>query len=341
MKFDYPKHQSILLQILKEIYSDTALGPYLGFKGGTAAQLFYGLDRHSVDLDFDLLEENKETEVFEKIRNIIASYGRITESRPKHFSLLNVISYAPGAPQIKVEISRRNFGSQYTVKTLLGISMLVMVEADMFAHKMMAMVERIIKTSRDIFDVNFFQKNQWKINKTIVEGRSGMSFKETLEKGIALLEKLNNKNILDGLGELLSESQKDWARAKLKEETISLLRLSLEGLEKIDTLAPYTPTDLESIKSLLNEKFFRDTQFSCKELSIKKDKVFWEENGSEEESYGYQIECVFLQAGKEVRLHQIPPMNSKIEVEKVAHRIAFAVWGELDQSKTSQLWKNL
>src|SRR3989344_3693218 len=138
MTLDYSKHKAILLQILKDIYSDASLAPHLGLKGGTAALLFYDLNRNSVDLDFDLLDETREVEVFEKLQKITASYGTITDSRIKHFNLLNIISYAPGAQQIKVEVSRRNFGSKYELKTILGISMLVMVEEDVFANKLMA-----------------------------------------------------------------------------------------------------------------------------------------------------------------------------------------------------------
>jgi hypothetical protein len=36
---------------------------------------------------------------------------------------------------------------------------------------------------------------------------------------------MDNKHILDGLGELLSDSQKDSARAKLKADTIFLLKV--------------------------------------------------------------------------------------------------------------------
>ena len=52
-------HKNVLVQILLAIYSDTTISPYLGFKGGTAAYLFYNLERFSVDLDFDLLDETK------------------------------------------------------------------------------------------------------------------------------------------------------------------------------------------------------------------------------------------------------------------------------------------
>ena len=237
MTLNYSIHKNIQLQILKEIYTDTTIAPLLGFKGGTAALMFYDLNRFSVDLDFDLfapggtegLDKNKEKEVFEKILNIAKSYGEIRESRIKRYNLLIILSYDPKAQNIKIEVNRRVFGSRYELKTLLGISMLVMVREDMFANKLMAMYERVGKTSRDVFDVYFFVKNNWPINKEIVEKRASMSYKETVEKCIELLEKMNNWNILDGLGEFLTESQKDWARAKLRDETIFLLKARLES----------------------------------------------------------------------------------------------------------------
>lgn len=229
MTLDYLKHKNIMLQILKDIYSDTSLSPHLGFKGGTAALLFYDLNRNSVDLDLDLLDETKESEVFEKLQKITASYGTIIDSRIKRFNLINVISYTFGAQKIKVEVNRRNYGSRYEVKTLLGISMLVMTKEDMFAHKLMAMLERVGKTSRDVFDVYFFSKKNWEINIDIVEQRAQMPFKEVLVKCIKLLENMDNRHILDGLGELLTDSQKDWVRAKLRDETIFQLKLKLES----------------------------------------------------------------------------------------------------------------
>ena len=225
MTLIYAKHKNILLQILKDIYSDTSIAPHLGFKGGTAAMMFYNLPRYSIDLDFDLLDETKEKEVFEKINQIIGAYGNITESYIQNNNLKNVVSYEANTQQVKVEVNLRRFGSRYEIKTYLGISMLVMVEEDMFAHKLMAMIERIGKTSRDIFDVQYFAKNNWPINKKIVEERSQLSFKETLEKAIKQLEEIDNKHILDGLGELLTDSQKDSARAKLKSDTIFLLKV--------------------------------------------------------------------------------------------------------------------
>ena len=85
-------HKNILIKILKDIYTDRSLGPFLGFKGGTAAYLFYDLDRFSVDLDFDLLDEAKEQEVFEKVENIVKEYGIIKEKRNKRHTLFMLLS---------------------------------------------------------------------------------------------------------------------------------------------------------------------------------------------------------------------------------------------------------
>jgi len=71
MTLDTSTHKTILFQILKDIYSNTIIAPFLGFKGGTAALMFYGLDRFSVDLDFDLLDESKEEYVFEKVIQLV------------------------------------------------------------------------------------------------------------------------------------------------------------------------------------------------------------------------------------------------------------------------------
>ena len=107
--------------------------------------------------------------------------------------------------------------------------MKVMVREDMAAHKLCAMYERIGKTNRDIFDVYFFLKNSWPINKQIVENRTGMTYKEFLQKNIDLLERATDRNILSCIGELLDEKQKDWVKSKLRAETIFLLRLALES----------------------------------------------------------------------------------------------------------------
>ena len=175
------------------------------------------------------MDESKEEVVFERVTKVIGKYGTVRESNRKRFGLFFALSYEDNARHVKVEISRRQFGSRYEVKTYLGVSMLVMVPDDMFAHKLMAMHERIGKTSRDIYDVWFFLQHRFPVNQGIVRERSGMPFDEFLQICIERLEKMSNRHILDGVGELLTPSQKDWAKAKLRDDTISLLKLRLGG----------------------------------------------------------------------------------------------------------------
>ena len=227
MILNYSQHKNILFKILKDIFFDLEISPYLGFKGGTAALFFYNLDRKSVDLDFDLLDESKKDVVFLKIEEIIKRYGEIKENQKKRFTLLFIASYDASSQNIKIEINTRDFGSSYEIRDLFGISMRVMTKEDMFAHKLMAMYERVGRANRDIYDVYFFAKQGWPINKRIVEERSNMPFLDFLKKCIVKLEKMNDKYILDGLGDLISESQKDWVRAKLKQETVIYLKMIL------------------------------------------------------------------------------------------------------------------
>ncbi|MFZ2202468.1 MAG: nucleotidyl transferase AbiEii/AbiGii toxin family protein [Microgenomates group bacterium] len=227
MNLEVSRHQTILFQILKNLYSDVTISPFLGFKGGTAAVMFFGLDRFSIDLDFDLLDETKENLVFQRVTEIVKKYGSLKESHLKRFNLFYLLSYEDTARNIKIEINRRQFNSKYEIKTYLGISMLVMTKEDTFAHKLMALYERIGKTSRDIYDVWFFLQHRFPINQTIVEKRSGLSSKSVLRKCIQQLEKLPDKNILRDLGELLTLKQKKWAKQNLKSETIALLKFRL------------------------------------------------------------------------------------------------------------------
>lgn len=175
------------------------------------------------------MDETKKDQVFEKIELIARNYGKIKEHRKKRYNLFLLLSYEDEAPNIKIEINRREFGSKYEVKSYLGISMKIMVREDMFAHKLVAMYERIGAANRDIYDVWFFLEKDWPINKEIVEKRTEMSFRDFLQKCIEALEKLPDRSILAGMGELLDAKQKDWVRAELKAETIFQLKLKLEN----------------------------------------------------------------------------------------------------------------
>ena len=226
------KHRNKLLEILKDIYNDPELRTTLGFKGGTAAMLFYDLPRLSVDLDFNLLKLGKEDQVFEKVKGILEKHGELREARKKRYTLFFLISYEWGEVNIKVEISRRESFSGFEPKNYMGITMLVMKQADMAAGKLSAIITRKKPAMRDVFDSWFFLENHWPVNEKVFEQKTGMSLEKGLKIIIKQIEGIRRNEILQGLGELITEGQKNWAREKLVEETVFQLRLLQEVYKK-------------------------------------------------------------------------------------------------------------
>jgi predicted nucleotidyltransferase component of viral defense system len=219
------QHKFKLVQILKDFYSDIELSNYLGFKGGTAMLFFYDLPRFSVDLDFDLLDSGKEDFVFQQVRRILLKHGTIFDEAKKFYGLIIVLDYGFGERKLKVEISKSIFNNRYEVKNFLGINMKVMVQEDMFAHKLCALLDRNVVANRDIFDCWFFLKNQTPLNKDIVESRMGMPLNVYLQKCISHLESMSDKGLLQGMGELMEEEMKKFVRQKMRSEVIGLLKL--------------------------------------------------------------------------------------------------------------------
>ncbi len=101
-----------------------------------------------------------------------------------------------------------------------------MVQRDMAAHKLMAMYNRLGKANRDIYDVWFFLQKQWPINSNIIETLMDMSYQDFLNEVIEALEKYDDRDILTGLGELLTVDQRKWVQKNLKAETLFLLKLA-------------------------------------------------------------------------------------------------------------------
>ena len=225
---DVNRHKLLLIQILKDIYSNVELGPSLGFKGGTAMMLFYNLPRFSVDLDFNLIYPERQDFVFEQVRSLLLKYGKIADEALKFYGPVLVLDYGVGERKLKVEISNRAFDNRYEVKNFLGINMIVMAEPDMFAHKICALLDRNTLTNRDIFDSWFFLQKHTPINTKLVEARMQMPFTDYLQQCIDKLESMSDKGLLQGLGELMDDGIKAFVKTKLRTETISLFRFYKE-----------------------------------------------------------------------------------------------------------------
>lgn len=231
-------HKTNLTNILIDIFKNSFIGPLLGFKGETAALLFYNLPRFSVDLDFDLIVDLKKDspelkEFIDKITSVLSAKFEIKDQSTKYNTLFWLVSYGDGLSNIKVEVSTRdNPYNHYNLIPFYGTTIRVIDLKDMIAHKLVAVTERGTLASRDLFDIHYFlglpQASQ--INYQIIKHRTGKNPKEFYISLLKYLDKINSKSILSGLGEVLTDSQKDWAKAKLIIEIKGLI------LRQIDLL---------------------------------------------------------------------------------------------------------
>ena len=223
------QHRMHLTGILLDIAKDSGLNSSLGFKGGTAVMLFHNLPRFSVDLDFDLI--GKKGEVVERMTQLLGKKYRIKDQSIKWNTVFWLLSYKEGQAHIKVEVSTRdNPFNHYEMKQYYGAGIRVLRLSDMIAHKLVALSERIDKAKRDLFDAHYFlsSPSATEINYEIIKDRTGKTPREFYESLLTVVEKIENKNILDGLGELLTEAQKDWARVKLKNELMGLIQRNID-----------------------------------------------------------------------------------------------------------------
>jgi predicted nucleotidyltransferase component of viral defense system len=220
------KHQLIMAQILKDIYSDIFLASILGFKGGTAAFMFYDLPRFSVDLDFDLLDDSQENRdlVFEKVKKIISHYGEIKDEQKKFATIFFSLSYMTGVHQIKVEINCRKTGASFEMKNYFGIPLRVSRKDSMFSSKLVALMKRKEFAARDLFDVYLFLKNIWDTDPKVFSTYGIASEKEYIRECISFIENIPENTLLNDLGELIDEKQKEFVKTGIKKETIFLLK---------------------------------------------------------------------------------------------------------------------
>jgi predicted nucleotidyltransferase component of viral defense system len=224
------KHQLIMGKILRDIYSDISVSSLLGLKGGTATYFFYGLPRFSVDLDFDILSEDEDDKkiVYNKILEIIKKYGIIKDSYIKKYTIFALLSYSDMDSNIKIEINTKNqiknIKSKYELKKYLGISMIVAKKEYLFAGKISALTMRTKTAMRDIYDINYFAKNNWDIDEEAVKSISNRDKKEQLLLYLEVIEKIKDNEIMTGLGELVKEEEKEWIRKDLREETIFMIK---------------------------------------------------------------------------------------------------------------------
>jgi predicted nucleotidyltransferase component of viral defense system len=236
MKLDKDEHRRIMLKILEEISTDSLLVNNLGFKGGTACYFLYGLDRFSVDLDFDLLDKDKEGVARERLLKLLSGYGSVkTKTSIK-------LKYSGEYQALKIDLSTRyenNTLNTYVVKDVVsGLSLKVLKKEDIFAHKLIAVINRSSSiansdkfiANRDLYDIYFFFKQGWRFNEKIIEKQSGKKVEEYLQDVRDFIEKnTKNLNVVERLGELVDDDKRLWLKENLKTEVLKQLAMEMKA----------------------------------------------------------------------------------------------------------------
>ncbi len=212
--FELDRHKRVLTEILIDIIKQ--LNGKVIFKGGTAAMMFYNLSRMSLDLDFDLLEELSEEEI-DNLKIVIKKHGEIKESKNKRFTLFFLLDYEANYPNIKLEFNRRLWkNNSYETVWLLGVEIKVADKKTMFSNKLVALSERRALAARDLFDVHYFLKLDYPLSEELIKERTDKTLIEYLEYlKKFIIKNYSSKNVLQGLGKILDESQKNWAKTTL------------------------------------------------------------------------------------------------------------------------------
>lgn len=224
---DVTKHEIVMKKILSDIYSHSSLRANLGFKGGTCLYFFYNLNRFSTDLDFNLLSDSLDAD---ELAKILSKHLEIAEQREKHFTWFWQGSYSTGSHRIKIEISKRDYPDTYITKDFYGLSLTTMSPDCMFAHKLCAISDRKTLQNRDLYDAWFMFDNNFLFNEEIIRIRTGKSTKDYFQDLINYIQKERTiqNSILDGLGEVLNQTEKDWVKTQLLPKLLFELKVRSE-----------------------------------------------------------------------------------------------------------------
>ena len=226
-------HKAWLCRILTGIADDPFLAENLGFKGGTCAAMRGILDRFSVDLDFDLLDVQKNKEVQKHLEAVFKRLGLEVKDHskkvPQYF-----LKYPNKQGQRNTVQFDVNFpaprSSEYEKIRLVEIDRIVQCQTvpTMFANKLVATLERFEKfgslAGRDIYDIHYFFSQGLSFQEAIIEERTGKSADVFLRELRDFIEQHFNRTIIDqDLNVLLPTEKFHQIRSFILQETLGFL----------------------------------------------------------------------------------------------------------------------
>ena len=230
-------HKSQLNRLLIEIIDQPALSQNLAFKGGTCAAMLGYLDRFSVDLDFDVLENADETALRQEFHQIFVHLG-LTVAEELDNAVMFRLRYPsePGKRSImKVSANSQMVkANKYKVTYLSEVDRMMNCQTveTMFANKLVAVTDRHdlhgTVAGRDVYDIHHFLVHGYSYNAKVIQERTGLEPKEYFKKLSDFIRKNVTQTIInEDLNTLLPYKQFQQIRKVLIPETLAILEREL------------------------------------------------------------------------------------------------------------------
>lgn len=227
-------HKLWMYRILTAICDTPALTEIIRFKGGTYAAMRNLIDRFSVDLDFDLIDEKKQELVHVGLKKIFGDLGleikEFSKHAPQYF--VKYPSQDGGRNTVKIEVTFPvPKANTYEAVRLPEIDRIIHAQTipTLVANKLVAIVDRYKRhgsiAGRDIFDINSFLSQGLTMNEKVIEERTGKSVPQFIEELTAFITKhISQQSIDEDLNVLLPTLAFKKVRKNLKQETLMLIQ---------------------------------------------------------------------------------------------------------------------
>lgn len=226
-------HKSHINRLLVEIIDTPALSQNLAFKGGTCAAMLGYLDRFSVDLDFDVLN-NADEAVLREEMHLVFDYLDLKVTGELARALFFQLRYpAEQERRNTLKLSASSMpvkANQYKASYLPEIDRFMSCQTieTMFANKLVAPTDRFslhnTVAGRDIYDIHHFFVAGYSYHAPVIEERTGLSTSDYFKKLSAFIKKhVTQTTINEDLNTLLPYKKFQQIRKVLIPETLALL----------------------------------------------------------------------------------------------------------------------
>lgn len=232
-KADDAIHKSWMYKLLTAIADDSFLANNLRFKGGTCAAMRGFIERFSVDLDFDLIDQKQNLEIQKHLERIFQEFDLEIKDHskkvPQYF--LKYPGEIKGRNTIAMDITfPPPKSNDYEPVSLIEIDRILHCHTipTMFANKLVSITDRYQKhgsiAGRDIFDIHTFFMKGFELKEEIIMERTGKPATEFLWELKEFIIKNFTQTIIDqDLNTLLPYEKFKKLRTTLKREVLTFL----------------------------------------------------------------------------------------------------------------------